>query len=46
VIIIAIAIGNQWQRYTLAYTYGFTGDGDKAGDPYYEIKTAYPDLNA
>jgi len=44
IIIILIAIGNQWQRYTLAYTYGFKGDGARAENPYYEIKTAYPDL--
>jgi MFS family permease len=37
-------MGNQWQRYTLAYAYGYTGTGDQKGDPKFEIVTTYPDL--
>ena len=43
-VIVLISIGNQWQRYTLAYAYGYKGSGVEAGDPKFEITSAYPDL--
>ena len=44
-LILVMAINNQWQRYMIAYAKGFVGEGDKKGDPKYEISAAYPDLN-
>lgn len=45
-LIMLISVGNQWQRYTLAYTYGYNGDDGsiQKGNPKYEIKTEYPDI--
>lgn len=35
----------QWQRKSLNYAYGYTGLGAQAGDPTYEIRTQWPQLN-
>jgi len=35
----------QWQRKSLNYAYGYTGLGAQAGDPMYEIRTMWPELN-
>ena len=34
----------QWQRKGLNYSYGYTGLGEMANNPIFEISTAYPQL--
>lgn len=34
----------QWHRKGLTYAYGYTGLGEAAGNPIYEISAAYPEL--
>ena len=36
----------QWQRKALNYAYGFTGLGEAANNPFFEIATAYPQLKS
>ena len=36
----------QWQRKGLNYAYGYTGLGERANNPFYEIATAYPQLKS
>lgn len=35
----------QWQRSIFSYAYGYTGLGIQAGNPIFEISTAYPNLS-
>jgi hypothetical protein len=44
-IVLACRIMVQWQRKGLNYAYGYTGLGEMANNPIYEISTAYPQLN-
>ena len=36
----------QWQRKALNYSYGYTGLGEAANNPFFEIATAYPQLKS
>ena len=43
-LILAVGTGYNWQKFGLAYAYGFHGVGEQAGNPIFEIGAAYPDL--
>ena len=43
-IVLACRIMVQWHRKGLTYAYGYTGLGEAANNPIYEISTAYPEL--
>ena len=44
-LILLVRIMVQWHRKGLTYAYGYTGLGAAAGNPIFEIATAYPQLN-
>lgn len=44
-IVLVCRIMVQWHRKGLNYAYGYTGLGEAANNPIYEISTAYPQLN-
>lgn len=44
-LILGVRIMVQWHRKGLTYAYGYTGLGAAAGNPIYEISSAYPQLN-
>lgn len=41
-ITVLVRVMVQWQRSIFSYAYGFTGTGIQAGNPFYELSTAYP----
>lgn len=43
--ILLVRIMVQWHRKGLTYAYGYTGLGAAAGNPIFEISSAYPQLN-
>lgn len=43
-IVLMCRIMVQWHRKGLTYAYGYTGLGAAAGNPIFEIATAYPEL--
>ena len=43
-IVLVCRIMVQWHRKGLTYAYGYTGLGEAANNPIYEISTAYPEL--
>lgn len=45
-ITVLVRVMVQWQRSIFSYAYGFTGTGIQAGNPVYELSTAYPQLAA
>lgn len=45
-IVLMCRIMVQWHRKGLTYAYGYTGLGAAAGNPVFEIATAYPELKA
>jgi MFS family permease len=45
-VLILVRISHQMSQQQLGYIFGFKGEGDKAGDPFYEITAAFPDLFA
>lgn len=44
VIIFMIQLGNQWQRFTMSYAFGFNGKDYKDDNPFYELRTAIPEM--
>ena len=42
IMILLIRIVNEWQQKSLGYFYGFQGAGLLAGNPKYELSTAFP----
>ena len=45
-IITLIRIATQWQQKSIGYFFGFSGVGEMAGNKFFEISTAYPEMNA
>lgn len=43
-ILTVIRIATQWQQKSIGYFYGFSGLGEMAGNPRFEISSAYPEL--
>ena len=41
-ITVLVRVMVQWQRSIFSYAYGFTGTGIQAGNPFYELSSAYP----
>jgi hypothetical protein len=44
--ILIIRIVNEWQQKSLGYFYGFQGAGELAGNPKYELSTAFPQMDS
>ena len=45
-LLLAIGIGYNWQKFGLAYAYGFRGMGELHNNPIYEMSYAYPEMAA
>lgn len=43
-VVFFIQLGNQWQRFTMGYAFGYDGSGAKFNDPFYELRTAIPTM--
>ena len=43
-IILAVGTSYNWQKFGLAYAFGYHGVGDMYGNPFYEISAAYSQM--